>query len=169
MMAPLIFLDMDGVLNDHVRFDNGFCGVKAECVTHLNRILRTTGAEIVLSSAWRYMVPEAMTLKGFAYLLLTHGVACRTDEEEPKDRLIGITCRDEELLPRGQQIRHWRLENGGDRRYVVIDDGGENPDGSWHDMGINAAGHPTVWTNGKVGLTAKDADAAIEILTGRAG
>lgn len=163
-MRPIIFLDCDGVINDHKRHSNGFCGTKPECVAHLNRVLRETDADIALSSAWRYMVPDAMTLKGFTYLLLTHGVDARMDDEAQTDRLIGVTCRDEDLMPRGQQIRHWRNEHGGDRPYVVIDDGGENPDGSWTDMGVNAAGHPTVWTNGKVGLTAADAELAIAIL-----
>lgn len=167
-MKALLFLDMDGVLNDKTQLESGFYGTKPECVAQLNRILRETGAEIVLSSAWRYMIPGAMTLRGFTYLLLTHGVACRTSGDEPEDMLIGLTCRDEELKPRGRQIRHWLNEHGGRRRYVVLDDGGENPDKSWTDMGIDAAGHPVVWTDGKVGLTEADADRAIAILKGDA-
>lgn len=50
-------------------------------------------------------------------------------------------------------------------RYWVVE--GPVPDGSWYDMGINEAGHPVVWTNGKVGLTAADADRAIGMLKGR--
>lgn len=149
-MRPLIFLDMDGCLNDHTQLESGFCGVKSECASRLNRILRETDAEIVLSSAWRYMVPDAMTLNGFQYLLQTHGVDCN-------DRLIGVTCRDEELMPRGQQIRQWRNEHGGDRRYVVIDD---------LDLGISEAGHPFVQTDGAVGLTDADVERAIAILNG---
>jgi hypothetical protein len=170
-VRPLIFLDMDGVLNDKTQLESGFYGSKPECVAQFNRILRTTSAEIVLSSAWRYMIPEAMTLQGFTYLLLTHGVACRTKVELPAfpdDLLIGTTCRDEDLSPRGQQIRHWLNECGGRRPYVVLDDGGQNPDGTWSDMGIADAGHPVVWTDGKVGMTAVDADRAIQILTGGA-
>lgn len=148
-MRPLIFLDMDGVVNDHTQTESGFCGVLPRCAAQLNRILRATDAEIVISSAWRYMIPEAMNLKGFAYMLLTHGIDC-------KDRIIGLTCRDEELMPRGQQIRHWRCENGGARPYVVLDD---------LDLGITAAGHPFVLTDGKIGLTYRNADRAIAMLS----
>jgi hypothetical protein len=153
VVRPIIFLDLDGVLNDHQQRESGFCGIDLPLATRFNRVLRETDAQIVLSSAWRYMIPEAMSLKGFTYLLQTHGVDCH-------ERLIGVTCRDEEIEPRGQQIRHWRLENGGERPYVVIDD---------LDLGITEAGHPFVQTDGKVGLTEADADRAIEILTGRAG
>lgn len=168
MVRPLIFLDMDGVANDHKAHTNGYCGTKPECVAQLNRILRETDAKVVLSSAWRYLIHSgSMTLRGFVNLLLTHGVEIQTNEKRPRSRLIGITCRDEDLSPRGQQIRHWLNEHGGRRPYVVLDDGGQNPDGSWYDMGINDAGHPVVWTDGSVGLTAADADRAIGILKGR--
>lgn len=159
---PAIFLDIDGVLNRH-----GFdvlalsCSIEPDCVRELNRILAAIpDAGIVLSSAWRYMVArDAMTLRGFEYMLRTHGVRC-------VNRLIGLTCPDEEIEERGLQIHHWLNENGGRRRYVVIDDGGQNSDGSFHDMGISAAGHPVVWTVGEIGLTAAGADHAIELLGG---
>lgn len=160
-MRALLFLDMDGVLNDKTPHPNGYYGVKASCVESLNRVLQSTNAQIVISSAWRYMIPDAMSLQGFEYLLVTHGVDCR-------DRVVGFTCRDEDLEGRGQQIRHWLNEHGGRRPYVVLDDGGQHPDGSWSDMGIHEAGLAVVWTNGKVGLTAADADRAIRILMGGA-
>lgn len=147
---PLIMLDLDGVINDHEQLPSGYCGSRRDCVDQLNRILRETDAEIVISSAWRYMIPYAMGLRGFTYLLQTHGVDCH-------DRIIGVTCRDEDLEPRGLQIRHWLNEHGGDRRYVVLDD---------LDEGITEAGHPFVQTDGTRGLTAMDADQAIAILKG---
>jgi hypothetical protein len=158
---PVIFLDMDGVLNGH-DYDEltESCTVDPDCVRWFNTILvAVPGAKIVVSSAWRYMVHNgAMTLRGFEYLLRTHGVAC-------VDRVTGLTCLDEELEPRGQQIRHWLNEHGGNRPYVVLDDGGDK-DGQWYDLGINAASLRVVWTKGNVGLTDWDAHRAIEILKG---
>ena len=166
MMAPLIFVDVNGVLNDHTPHENGYCGIESRLAYHLNRILRLTAAEIVVSSAWRYMMfDRQMTCRGFGNLLATHGV-------DAIDRIAGFTGRDTmipdeagQLVPmpneRGVQISQWlKRHDRPERRYVVIDD---------LDLGITEAGHPFVQTNGKVGLTVADADRAIEILTGRAG
>jgi hypothetical protein len=148
--TPLVFLDLDGVINDHTEHDNGYCGSLPWCVAQLNRILRQTGANIVISSTWRYLIPEAMTPSGFQCLLLSHGIDCR-------DRIVGMTCRDEELMPRGRQIRQWldSNTNGSSPPYLVLDD---------LDLGIREFGHPFVQTDWKVGLTSADADAAIELL-----
>jgi len=72
----VIFLDIDGVLNGHEFCEHAkSCGINPECVCELNRIIAATDAKIVLSSAWRYMVHGgALTLKGFEYMLRTHGV-----------------------------------------------------------------------------------------------
>lgn len=162
MSTPVLFLDCDGVINDHIAHSNGYCGTNPECVRRLNRILNNTSAGIVVSSAWRYLVHSgSMTLLGFESLLKSHGVDCH-------GRVIGLTCPDEELSPRGSQIRHWLNEHGG-RDYVVLDDGGEHPDGSWYDMGIDEALLCVVWTDGTVGLTDADADRAIAMLGGEEG
>lgn len=155
MENPIIFLDIDGVLNDHAAHKaSGYCGLKSRCVYHFNRILKATDARIVLSSAWRYMVHGgAVTLKGFEYLLCTHGV-------DAHERVIGATCTDEERegWTRGEQIRHWLNENGSGCRYVVLDD--------LVNVGIKEAGHPFVQTYGRTGLNRCDADLVIKILTG---
>ena len=147
--TPLIFLDIDGVLNGH-QFDKKSQSnlIDIESVGWLNRIILHTDAKIVLSSAWRYMVlGGAMTLQGFEYMLRTHGVHC-------VDRLIGHTCSDEEIGERGGQITHWRYANGHKGRYAVIDD-----------MDLNISGvHPFVRTDGEVGLTFRDMRLAVGIL-----
>jgi hypothetical protein len=150
--GPILFLDIDGVLNGHEQDAYGYCRIQPGPVVHLNRILAETEARLVISSAWRYLVHSgAMTLDGFTYMLITHGIVCH-------DRLAGVTCRDEEAGPRGAQITRWldqhprRIEGPA---YVVIDD---------EDAGMTDAGHPLVRTDGRVGLTHRDADAAIAIL-----
>lgn len=161
--GPLVFLDMDGVLNGHDY--NNFAKsstILRGAVANLNRVLIETGAKIVLSSAWRYMlIGKAMSLRGFDYLLRTHGVVA--------DRLIGATCADETriagpfipilvtaLSVRGWQIQAWRRARGHRGPYAVIDD---------MDLCISSLheGH-FVQTSGEIGLTDSDADAAIAIL-----
>lgn len=46
-----IFLDIDGVLND----DHFGIKIEEERVALLAKIVKETGASIVLSSSWRYM------------------------------------------------------------------------------------------------------------------
>lgn len=146
----LIFLDIDGVLNDHATFENGYCGIKAECVARLNRILLETGANLVISSAWRYLIiSRSMTREGFQNLLLSHGVNCYK-------KIRGTTQPDMGAITRGQQILAWLICNGFAGTYVVLDD--------LDDAGIAEEGLPFVRTDGKVGLTDADADKAIAIL-----
>lgn len=146
--TKVVFLDIDGVLNRH-RF-NGLSqssSIEPECVGHLNRLLVETGAAVVLSSAWRYMlIRGAMTVDGFDYLLRTHGVIA--------GRLVSWTCSDEDEKDRGWQIHRWRNRIGHTGKYVVIDD---------LDLGISYL-HPFVHTDGEVGLTGLDTDKAIRIL-----
>lgn len=54
----VIFLDIDGVLNDDEtykkeRTPEGYCGVDEKYIRNLKYIVDQTGAEIVLSSDWR--------------------------------------------------------------------------------------------------------------------
>lgn len=170
-MTPFLFLDIDGVLNAH-EFDPAvMCGqIHPDKVARLNRVLRETGARIVLSSAWRYLVHRGeMNLMGFEWLLRSHGVLA--------DRLVGVTRPDTLTRSvyrgepgtwpvcdeRGAQIADWIA--GFTEPYAVVDDGGHREDGTWTDLGITAAGHPAVITDGKVGLTDRDADALITLLT----
>ena len=172
----LLFLDIDGVLNDHEYSSEAeSCLIKPECVKAFNRVIRDTGAEVVLSSAWRYMIlNKAMTLSGFHYMLRTHGVT--------KDlKIIGTLPYDktqkDDGFARGRAILEWLRDNTDycyfdrfekyddqDRRQVVkwaaIDD---------LDLGIAAdlATESVVMTDGRVGMTEKDADQLIRILNSR--
>lgn len=119
MRKPIIFLDIDGVLNGH-EYNNGAqsCTIKQECVEHFNHILLMLDAEVVLSSAWRYLIANnAMTLGGFAVMLRTHGV-----HHSISQRLIGITPTDEETAERPDQIRSWLSKNPKVSDFIVIDD-----------------------------------------------
>ena len=163
----LIFLDIDGVLNSHdFNIAAGSCPIERRCVEQLNRVIAATEAKFVLSSAWRYMLldtefgPAAMTIKGFEYLMRTHGTVGFS--------LLGTTCSDEECdwnpddnqPVRGMQIRRWLRDHGRNhplKRYVVVDDA---------DLGITGESLPFVMTDGRVGLTAEVADQIIASLSG---
>lgn len=174
-MTPLIFLDVDGVLNDHNPHPNGYCGMVPHCVGFLKYILRAVpDAKIVVSSAWRYLIPEAFTLKGFEYLLTMHG----GPYDIFKDRVVGVTERDEAacvrlgLMEEGSTLDYaWLKENGcrvraeqieeyvrqsGNPPFVVLDD-------------LNIGVRNQVQTDGAVGLSALDAVRAVQILQSGCG
>lgn len=67
----ILFLDIDGVLNNHEKLESGYCGISQPQAHHLNLILDTfPDLKLVISSAWRYMTFRGdMTLRGFEMLL----------------------------------------------------------------------------------------------------
>jgi hypothetical protein len=143
----LIFLDMDGVLNGD---DDRFCGVNADCAKRLQRIIEATGAKLVISSAWRYMILNgAMTDLGFQYLLATHGIVAD---------VVGHTCSDEEVPERGEQIRAWLRHNGPrPEKWLAIDDRGDVEFSHFNEKML-------VQTDGTIGLTDEDVDWVIHLL-----
>ena len=170
----VLFLDIDGVLNGHEWDDDAqSCNVRRECVKHLNRVIKETGCRIVLSSAWRYMVHGgAMSLKGFGYMLRTHGLLAECGSSR---LIVGLTRKDDGSVDpkdlksdeRARQIRDWlewwnedpqmRAAVGLDAvtRFAAVDD---------EDHGFGEYGVPAVITDGKRGMTEADAEKLIEIL-----
>ena len=146
----LLFLDMDGVMNNHQRMENGYCGIRPECVKNLNKILNYVNCDIVISSAWRYMIPSTMSITGFEYMLMISGVCCR-------GRVIGHTRRDLcEPDDRGDQIRDYLIAHENQwKKYVILDD---------MEFNFKKLGLIYVQTDGKVGLTEELADKAIQLL-----
>lgn len=143
----IIFLDIDGVLNN--RKTQIPYGIDISCVDNFNYIIQKTNANIVLISSWRYMIMQGeMKLKGFEYLLRSHGVNC-------KDRLIGLTSPDEIFYERWYQVEHWikHTENKIDS-FVILDDYEDFPN------------YPQnyIQTDGYYGLTFEDAKKAVHIL-----
>jgi hypothetical protein len=159
--VKLIFLDWDGVANDHSRHENGYCGAKPECVAQLNRILDAVpDAVIVVTSSWRYLVlSESMTLKGLESVFLTHGLKCY-------GRLLCVAEADSiGELPHDAMPFQW--ESGKSSRTtkpsclsptncLICRSRQTKP---------NASVPNFVQTNGGVGLTESDADRAIKLLT----
>lgn len=146
----VIFLDFDGVLcnlesittrNKRTAANQDPYGPHKDCVAACNRIIKETGAHIVVSSSWRQVVkPEASTER-----LRRWGI---------KGYVIGVTPRLDSI--RGEEIRHW-IEFCADRpveSFVILDD----------DSDMGQLRHRLVQTNSHAGLTEADADRAIAIL-----
>ena len=159
-----IFLDIDGVLNtdfseSSVRVGGVvYIGIDNSKVKQLKRIVDATGAEIVLSSDWRYEfvvgaykqeIPQAKYLSN---KLRAQGL-----------KIYDKTC-DIARFKRGKEIQHWLHEHPEVSNYVILDDHafaviGEDDSGELKKHFI--------LTTGKVddgGLTPEIADAAIGIL-----
>ena len=152
---PLIFLDIDGVLNWHDFNPISLSApIEQSCVKALNEVIHRTAAALVISSAWRYMILNgAMTLDGFHYMLRTHGVTSFTE-------IVGVTEKDgrDKGRNRDVQITRWRKANRHIGPYVVIDD---------VPVSMRLNGHPLVKTHSGVGLTDVEVNLAIWILRGR--
>lgn len=166
----LLFLDFDGVMNDHTKLPSGYSGIQHDKVPHLNKILDSVpDVQIVVSSAWRYHILNGeMTLTGFMGMLLVHGIKCR-------DRLYGHTKADGELIQdepgnfdveawsraglkwRASQIQDFITEfmrtEGHFPEFAVLDD-----------LPIDV-GH-LVQTDPAIGITEEHADRVIAILQG---
>lgn len=161
----IIFLDIDGVLNGHARHPNGYCGIDPACVYRLNRIVAETGAKVVVSSAWRYLIGRGMNFNGFKAMLLTYGLDRAVE-------IIDATAEDEDIPDRGPQIGE-RLKCFEVDSYVILDDGSDDqphPPATkplteslveHHERAV------IVFTDGTKGLTDADADRAIAILNAR--
>ncbi len=162
---PILFLDIDGVLNDHTWHQPAdSTTIDKPCMDRLNKIIAETGCQIVLSTAWRYMIHnKAMAPIGFYQMLRTHGL-------DKKAEIIGLTHPDEvsrdgytpadgfahPQSTRGFQIKNWVEKFGKNRHYVIVDD---------NDFEISQLhGTAFVQTQSDIGMTDDDMNRIIEKL-----
>jgi len=103
----IIFLDIDGVLTT-AEFLLSDCWQEFDptCVAALNTLIAKTGAELVVSSAWR----EGRTVKHLQEILTSQGV---------EGTVIGKTPV---AGKRGNEIKMWLHDNEYDGEFIVIDD-----------------------------------------------
>lgn len=115
--APILFLDIDGVLNSAAwfTFESHRCkGAVVDdermfdpaAVERLNRITDAVGAVIVVSSAWRLK----MSLAALRELLTRVSVTATVIDRTPT------------VYPRGRAIQQWLTESGHSAPYVILDD-----------------------------------------------
>jgi len=140
MEIRVVFLDIDGVLNNPNTRRGSILSLDPVCIANLNRITRETGARIVVSSTWR-------RFDGINDILGHRGIIAE---------IIGITPdldRD-----RGSEIAEWLRYS---TRFfdvsgvVILDDD--------NDMG-RLSDH-LVQTDPVIGLSDADADRAVQILS----
>lgn len=150
-MTKLIFLDVDGVLNNEVWAAEMWDDYNIKVYNHnilyqpslvqLRRIINATGATIVLSSSWRRF-PVAR--KDLVHWLEMYDMTI--DSDTP---ILGYRA-----CCRGDAISAWFEQHPGTYRYIILDD--EN------DMGEHMS--HLFQTNYLYGLTEKDANMCIDYL-----
>lgn len=142
---PVLFLDIDGVLNDHA-----FNGIDQRKTAILNIVLdRLPTLKIVVSSAWRHYINEGhMTLKGFEIMLRACGLHCGL-------RLSGHTeddGTDFQNCGRANLIRKYAKDHNLSC-WVAIDD---EP--------LTLPNTHFIQTNGDLGITQRNADDLLAML-----
>jgi hypothetical protein len=117
----IIFLDIDGVLvtrnsikYQYINFpDETSIRFSKKAVKNLNKLIRLTGAKIVISSTWRLFHSLEELQKIFV-------------KQSIKGEIISTTSIErapvEEDIPRGQKIADWLEQNHDVKQYVIIDD-----------------------------------------------
>ena len=156
MKPPLLFLDIDGVLNSRKYFERSPApppGAVAdemframldpEAVAHLRWLLDRSRADVVLSSSWRHVLePEAV-----AVMLRERGLGA--------DWLgfVGETPRD--VRGRGREIHAWLVANKAiARRFAVLDD----------DSDMSPVKRRSVQTTNERGLRREHAERVLKML-----
>ena len=170
-MSKVIFLDIDGVLNTERQHDH--C-VEAELdyvdnfgyafdpvsVANLKRIVDETGADIVISSSWKFWGLSTMQ-KIWASRELPGKIIDVTPNNVSDEMLLSVDLDLMELpAGKGSEIKEWLSTSGSQvTDYAIIDD--------LPDMLPEQQSH-FVQTDPRSGITENDADRIITILTGKA-
>lgn len=168
-MSKIIFLDIDGVLNterQHDRcveaglayVDNFGYAFDPVSVANLKRIVDETGADIVISSSWKFWGLSTMQ-KLWTSRELPGKIIDVTPNNVSDEMLLSV---DLDLMDmpagKGSEIKEWLSTNGSRvTDYAILDD--------LPDMLPEQQSH-FVQTDPRVGITKADADRVITILTG---
>ena len=160
MYQTIIFLDIDGVLVNDFKHNNriilnyqdegvehsvNYAHLDPQCVGELNRITKSTGAKLCLSSTWRIGPPAEfeLTKRHFKF-------------EGIEGEFVGRTPTAGECGSwgiRGLEIQYWLDRNPTDK-FVIIDDSSD----------MEHLTPRLVRTQPEDGLTKSDANIAIEML-----
>lgn len=165
--GKIIFLDIDGVLNTerHHKYcnENGLDNsdeygyvFDPVAVKNLERIVNETGADIVISSSWKYSGLSTL-LDMWSDRTLPGRVIDITPDTESDEFLFHADLENMEFLScRGYEIKEWLLAHGKTvSKYAILDDEQEMlPEQQSH----------FVLTNPSVGITDENAVQAVMIL-----
>lgn len=170
-MSKVLFLDIDGVLNterQHDRcveaglayVDNFGYAFDPVSVANLKRIVDETGADIVISSSWKFWGLSTMQ-KLWASRELPGKIIDVTPNNVSDEMLLSVDL-DLMDLPagKGSEIKEWLSTSGQQvTHYAILDD--------LPDMLPEQQSH-FVQIDPRIGITKDDADRIITILTGKA-
>lgn len=151
---PIIFLDIDGVLITKQRYlDGRKLWEKADpaCVEALNHLLGHTGADIIVSSAWR-----GPTITPMQRLLAQWGVHGRVIDVTPSYDPVHLPNGTILLRTRASEIAY-SLAVRAWHPFIILDD---------EDDGLCSFGHRFIQTTFEAGLTMAHVARAIEQLRG---
>jgi HAD domain in Swiss Army Knife RNA repair proteins len=160
MERPIVFLDIDGVLNSKQWYGRATSrqeerrsqpstdqsllerSIDPACIQRLNRLLQLTGAVVIVSSSWR----KKLHVSEIVSIIEARGFC---------GEVIGATPSDCGTLSRGEEITNWLKENvPRGVAYVVLDD----------EVGTGLAIELVVVTSRDTGLTDEDVERAVRIL-----
>lgn len=167
-MKPILFLDIDGVLNSiayAIRTKiKGIWGLDAPCVKKLQRIVDETNCDIVIMSTWR----RIHTLEEISDMLVAAGMRSPVPiiGKTPVNSHVGRLQTDCKLV-RGHEVDAWL--NNKDNEYRVFYDTAHTRHVRYCclDDDIDFLSfQPLVRTNIEVGLTNDDVDNCIARLVG---
>jgi len=156
--APIIFLDIDGVICCNTRSE-----LEVDKLKRLKRICSETNATVVLSSDWRRQKPLKDRVQRALERLRISYIGCtsqRTKTQDIGNRRWDIPCRPLEITDWLKKFR----SGPGSCAFVAIDDRELTKEAG----GAALEGH-FVRTDPWWGLTADAADQAIAILRGESG
>jgi len=157
VQRSIIFLDVDGVLNCSDTWKgphgNGVHTICPDLCDNFARVVKETGADVVVSSTWRLhqsglsFLADRLNERGVTILDITPDI--------PRKRLSGPPTL------RGEEIRQWLIENDRlDDRIVILDDDSDF-------LREQKPFHVKTTFHGKGGLTPELANEAIRILNAK--
>ena len=155
MKTPLIFLDINGVLNSETT-DLGpdVAPLDPVNIAPFNRIIEATSAKVVITSDWRF----SLSLESIASLFEEASIRGEIIDMFPV--LFGDDPTIDIEVDRGEEIESWleksgRTDNGkSDWQFVILDE--------TSDVVLHSDRH--VKTRPDLGLTEADADRVIAML-----
>ena len=115
MNNSILFLDVDGVLNNEAVFRSrkyGPAPLCPHCVARFHRLVAETDCRIVLSSAWRGMPTLERKLS-------RAGIFYRAHRDK---RTVGLSGSDDR---RGREIAEWLGRHPEIKTYAIVDDDGD--------------------------------------------
>lgn len=120
-MQKIIVADIDGVFNtssyicqldkERKKTEDIFGSLfDPKCVEKFNYVIDKTGADVVISSTWRYS-----GLRKMKELWKARGLSGNVIDVTPIGDPFQYDCR-------GQEIEQWFMENGMPEKFVILDD-----------------------------------------------